>query len=304
VDINNYENPFASSEREIGQMDVEIEEEELLRETIRRLFLEVYELDDEQIGRKEKLMRDAGSWFGSKLARASGLQGSHEQLRDREGLKQYQEMLKDDRGKGKKMIQAFMKGDVTVLHSFDFVAATSRADLGGTDSTGLASDWIKKYGKRGKDSLSVVAFFEPVTSSIATRNSLNNNANFVATARGVILKGYPTYVGEHDSFTQTLGAIDDKMKKHWKNSGIPKRPDTEMDDYGAFIGITNLRRLRRVGYSNETILDNWTVVGTYINEEESLNPADIQAYVDDSLAIGLPCNVYDQDGGLVKRHEP
>lgn len=39
VDINNYENPFASSEREIGQMDVEIKEEELLRETIRRILL-------------------------------------------------------------------------------------------------------------------------------------------------------------------------------------------------------------------------------------------------------------------------
>jgi len=276
----------------------------LLRETIRRILQEVYELDDEQIHRKEKLMRDAGSWFGSKLARASGLQDEHGQEKDRFGLQGYQEMLRNGRGnEGKKMIRAFMQGDVTILHSFDFVAATSRADLGGTDSTGLASDWIKKYGKRGKDSLSVVAFFEPVTSSIATRNSLNNNANFVATARGVILKGYPTYVGEHDSFTQTLGAIDDKMKKHWKNSGIPKRPDTEMDDYGAFMGITNLRRLRKVGYSNETILDNWTVVGTYINEEESLNPADIQAYVDDSLAIGLPCNVYDQDGGLVKRHQ-
>jgi len=40
VDINNYKNPFASREREIGQMDVEIGEEELLRETIRKIILE------------------------------------------------------------------------------------------------------------------------------------------------------------------------------------------------------------------------------------------------------------------------
>ena len=40
MDTRGYENPFASSEEEIGQMDVAVEEEELLRETVRRLILE------------------------------------------------------------------------------------------------------------------------------------------------------------------------------------------------------------------------------------------------------------------------
>lgn len=274
-----------------------------LRQYIRQLILEVYKLDDEQIHRKEKLQRDHGSWYGSKLAKAAGLQDEYAQEKDRFGLQQYQAKVKDQRH-GKKMIDAFMQGKITILHSFDFVAATSRSGLGGTSSKALASDWIRSYGNKGKDALSVVAFFEPPTSSIATRKPLNNNAQFVATARGVILKGYPVFVGEHDSFTQTLGAIDDKMKAHWKQSGIPKRPTEETDDYGAFMGISNIKRLKRVGYSNETILDNWTVVGTYINEEESINPADIQAYVDDSLSMGLPCNVYDADGKLVQRHIP
>jgi len=275
----------------------------LLRETIRRIIIEVYELDDEQMRRKEKLVRDQGYYYGSQLAKAAGLQDKYDQDSDRVGLQKYQEMLKDNR-KGKKMIQAFMQGDVTILHSFDFKGATATSGLGGTSSKGLASEWIKSYGKKGNDALSVVAFFEPPTSSIATRKALNNNAQFVATARGVILKGYPVFVGEHDSFTQTLGAIDDKMKAHWKQSGIPKRPDIERDDFGAFMGITNLGRLKKVGYSNETILDNWTVIGTYINEEVSLNPADIQKYVDDSLAIGLPCNVYGWNGELKMRYEP
>jgi hypothetical protein len=275
----------------------------ILRETIRRIIIEVYKLDDEQIRRKEKLEREQGHWYGSRLAKAAGLQDEYDQDSDRVGLQKYQEMLKDNR-KGKKMIQAFMQGDVTILHSFDFKGATHSSGLGGTSSEGLASEWIKSYGKKGNDALSVVAFFEPPTSSIATRKALNNNAMFVATARGVILKGYPVFVGEHDSFTQTLGAIDDKMKAHWKQSGIPKRPDIETDDFGAFMGITNLGRLKRVGYSNETILDNWTVVGTYINEEVSLVPADIQAYVDDSLSMGLPCNVYDVNGKLINRFEP
>lgn len=272
-----------------------------LRQYIRKLILEVYELDDEQISKKEKLQRDHGSWYGSKLAKAAGLQDEFIQEEERSGLQQYQEMLKDPRGQ--KMVQAFMNGDITVLHSFDFVGATARSGLGGTSSKGLASEWINAYGKRGNDALSVVAFFEPPTSSIATRVALTNNAQFVATERGVILKGYPVFVGERDSFTQTLGAIDDKMKAHWKNSGIPKRPSEEKNDYGAFMGITSLQRLKRVGYSNETILDNWTVVGTFINYSGK-SDGEIQKYVADSLSMGFPCNVYDPSGKLIERHIP
>jgi hypothetical protein len=39
VDTRGYENPFASSEEEIGQMDVPIEEEDILRESIRLIIL-------------------------------------------------------------------------------------------------------------------------------------------------------------------------------------------------------------------------------------------------------------------------
>ena len=41
MDTDNYENPFASSEKEIGQMDVQIDDELVLRETIRRLILAI-----------------------------------------------------------------------------------------------------------------------------------------------------------------------------------------------------------------------------------------------------------------------
>ena len=273
-----------------------------LRQYIRKILREVYELDDEQLRRQYDLRRNQGWHYGSRLAKAAGLQSASGQIDDRHGLQQYQEMVKDSRD-GKKMIDAFMQGKVTILHSFDFRGATSRFGMGGTTSKKLASEWIQSYGKKGKDALSVVAFFEPPTSSIATRVPLNNNAMFIASAQGVILKGYPVFVGEHDSFTQTLGAIDDKMKAHWKNSGIPKRPSEEKDDTGAFMGITNLKRLKRLGYSNETILDNWTVVGTYISYANK-SDGDIRKFVADSLSIGLPCNVYDPKGKLLERHEP
>jgi len=40
VDTRGYDNPFASSAEEIGQMDVAVEEEELIRESVRRIILE------------------------------------------------------------------------------------------------------------------------------------------------------------------------------------------------------------------------------------------------------------------------
>ena len=41
MDIDNYKNPFAASDKEIGQMDVQIDEEDVLRESIRAIILEV-----------------------------------------------------------------------------------------------------------------------------------------------------------------------------------------------------------------------------------------------------------------------
>ena len=41
MDTDTYKNPFATTEEENGQMNVAIEEEELLRETIRRLILSI-----------------------------------------------------------------------------------------------------------------------------------------------------------------------------------------------------------------------------------------------------------------------
>lgn len=61
MDTDNYENPFASSEREIGQMDVAIEEEDVLRESIRAIILEVggYQCNKHSLG----WIDDAGTWI-------------------------------------------------------------------------------------------------------------------------------------------------------------------------------------------------------------------------------------------------
>ena len=39
--LNNYENPFASSAEEIGQEDVPVDDEMILREMVRRIILQL-----------------------------------------------------------------------------------------------------------------------------------------------------------------------------------------------------------------------------------------------------------------------
>ena len=52
MDTDNYENPFASSEKEIGQIDVPIDEEDVLRESIRAIILEAndYQCNKHSLG--------------------------------------------------------------------------------------------------------------------------------------------------------------------------------------------------------------------------------------------------------------
>ena len=276
-----------------------------LRQYIRRILQEVYELDDEQRKRKNSIIDKHGYWYGSKLAHAAGLEDPEDQVHDRFLLSQYQDEL--DTSQGRKLVDAFVNGKITILHSMTYEGATSSAGLGGDKNKAASiSSWIKSYGKKGNDTLSTVAYFGAPTDSIQSRQQISGNSEFVLKAKGVILKGYPVFVGEQDVFSHTVGAIDDKMKSHWKNSGIPKRPNrdnVDRGDDGSILGMTRLGRLKKKGYSSETLLDNWTVIGTYINVATN-SEGDVRNFVKDSLSIGIPCNVYDPKGKLLQRHEP
>ena len=280
-----------------------------LRQYIRQLLFEVYELDDEQRKRRNQLIDRYGYQYGSQLARAAGLDLARDQLEDRFLLQQYQEELNDPQGR--KLKAAFMNGDVTILHSMTYQGSTMRMGLGGDkDKEAMASDWIKSFGKKGNATLSTSAYFGAPTESIKAKR-LIGNAEFVISAKGLILKGYPVFVGTADLFSQTIGALDDKVKAHWKSSGTVKRPNKDnviIGDDGSLRGITRLGRLRKVGFSGETLLDNWTVIGTYISDTNDRgfprSQEELQAWIDDSLKMGLPCNVYGTDGKLIKRFEP
>jgi hypothetical protein len=274
-----------------------------MKYSLKHRLYEVYELDDEQKYRRDQLHRS--SWNGPEMAHLAGLDTSEEQRRDRKGLQFYQDNIQSRSG-GRKLIRAFRNGEVLVLHDMAYEGAAARSGMGGSkDMKMLPSQWIEKYGMTGGDTLSTVAYYSSADSDLPGYQ-LWGNGQFVFQSRGLIMKGYPVYVGKSDTMTQTLGALDDKIKSHWTNSGIPKRPAASRVSWGdngeLGSGIETLRMLRKNLLSPEALLDNWTVTGTFINSSHHPD-SQVQAWIEDSLSIGLPCNVYNGDGNLT-RHEP
>jgi len=66
VDTRGYENPFASSVDEIGEWYVAVEEEDLIRESVRRLILEVsdFQCNNHSLG----FIDDKGNWLDTEGA--------------------------------------------------------------------------------------------------------------------------------------------------------------------------------------------------------------------------------------------
>ena len=66
MDTRGYENPFASREEEIGQMDVQIDDESILRESIRTIILEAsdFQCNNHSLG----FIDDKGNWLDTEGA--------------------------------------------------------------------------------------------------------------------------------------------------------------------------------------------------------------------------------------------
>ena len=263
----------------------------LLKQYIEKLLREIYDLSPEEEARIEKLK---GFYDKSQYdnRRAFALQTREEQITDRTFLQTYQNDLKQS-PVGKKMISAFVAGSITILHSTTYRGFTYRIGKSDGDAFYDAAKWIKKYGKKGKDTLSTVAFPVSTSNSLPTKALSDDysNAYSVQEARGVILKGYPVYVSEVDVMSQTLGAVPAKVKKHQAQSGIAKRPKNDTEA----APIYSLEHIKSLGAANEVLLDNWTVVGTYISYPEKQGRGALKQtkrFVQESLKIGLPCNIY------------
>jgi hypothetical protein len=258
-----------------------------LRQYIRQIIKEVYELSDKdkEFAKSMGIDPDGDSGYGT--ARALGLQSKGRIIEDRKALQQYQRKLKST-PEGKKLIQQFMNGkDVTIMHAINYQGfATNRGikSKNRVDNEMPFQRWLNQYGRKGKDVLSTVASSKPLGTSFYAGVS-NRDA---ARGFGFIMKGYPVYISEHDVMSQTLGALPAGLVKHQEQSGVAKRP-------GEFTyeGITK----PGFGWAGEVLLDNWTVIGTYMDIYGNSSLAIFEGLARDSMNMPKPLPMYIYNDG-------
>ena len=258
----------------------------MLRNYIRNLILELYELEPEDIKRRDHIKQEGDFWSWDDTARALGLQ-SKEQIRaERTQLQEYQNRLRSH-AQGPQMIQAFQQGKISACHNpFYSSFASQRGEKQGFGRS--LSKWLKTYGANSKDMLSCVAFTQPIGEA-PSETGINRRA-FTA-SMGFYMQGFPVYVNENDVMSQTLGGLPQGLVKHQQASGIAKRA-------GADVVKSELYGLDW-DWAGEVLLDNWQPVGIYINMEmvarwdypnEGLADA-----MRSALATGLPLYMFDDD---------
>ena len=268
-----------------------------LRQYIRQILFEVYELSDkdEEFAKSLGIDPEDDSGFGS--ARALGLQSKEQIIKDRKALQDYQDRLRST-PEGKKLIQQFMNGkEVTIMHGINYEGYASMRGIKSKNRVNPErpfQSWIGKYGRRGKDVLSVVASDKPLGTSF--KAGFQNDA--VAKGFGFIMKGYPVYISESDVMSQTLGALPAGLVKHQEQSGVAKRP-----------GELRYDRIiePEFGWAGEVLLDNWTIIGTYMDIASITNTAMFEGLARDSMIMykPLPMYIY-HDGnfvGIIKNKE-
>ena len=268
----------------------------MIRELIRQILLEVYELSQEDLDRRAELEEE---WelmgYGvpdNRTWRALGLQDKEEIEKERKGLQDYQAKLRST-PKGQKLIQDFMtgKGNVTCAHSITYqgMAVGVGVKTPGKTSKTIFTDWLKKYGSSNKDMLSTVAWSEPLGTPPKKKK---DNARVIAFESGFFMKGYPVLVSKNDTMSQTLGSLPPGLIKHQKASGIAKRGGKGGYKYGAIDGT------KKWQWSGETLLDNWEPIGIFINIGDLFDRYEEVGYFlrEDAESTGLPVWVITENG--------
>ena len=258
----------------------------MLRNYIRKLILELYELEPEDIKRRDQIKQRGDFWKWDDTARALGLQSREQIESERSHLQAYQTRLRAH-AQGPQMIQAFQQGKISVCHNpFYSSFASQRGEKQGFGRS--LSKWLKTYGANSKDMLSCVAFTQPIGD--APSETGINRRGFTA-SMGFYMQGFPVYVNENDVMSQTLGGLPQGLVKHQQASGIAKRA-------GADVVETELYGLDWE-WAGEVLLDNWKPVGIYINLGMGFgNQDEGEALADamrSALATGLPLYMFDDD---------
>ena len=283
----------------------------LLRETIRRLILEIKPLDD--LDREEQERRGITSDDDSRTnakeqRRVYGLQSEEEQEEDRSIMQMYHKQLHSSE-EGKQLIKQFQTGQgVTVWHSIGYDSVASKAGAKRRDKIagifpgqkhggsghGTMQKWYRRFGSRiQKDQISACATSSSIGESIPSDAFDADNGGVVLRGVGFILQGYPAIVSVYDQMTQTLGSLSQALLQHQKSSGVAKRS-------GSLDGMIIAPDF---GFAGETVVDNWKAVGAYLNlgaldQEGDLGKnggrsRDFIKVFWDALQTGLPVHVYD-----------
>lgn len=225
-----------------------------LRQYIRRIILEDYELTDDDI---ESWRHRSSEWEKSNEeirqtvdSRGMGIQSKSAIQRDKKAMRDWHKLMK----KNPQFVKQFMEGKVQILHSITYEGTYSSKDQQ-IESPTPFSNWIKKFGRKSRDQISCVAANAPIGADPHLWDwDMGNGGAVYTEGFGFVMKGYPAFAAEHDVMTQTLSAISDDLKAFHKNSGQVKRSDSinTAIDPNNWLGV------------DELILDNWQIIGIYI----------------------------------------
>ena len=259
----------------------------LLRQIIRKIILEDYELTDKDIKRYRGWNRGEGQSDEEIRQtvddRGIGIQSKSAIQRDKQAMRDWHELMK----KNPQFVKQFMEGKVQILHSITYQGMFSSKDQQ-IESPTPFSNWIKKFGRTSRDQISCVAANAPIGADPRMWHWDEGNGGVVYTEGfGFLMKGYPAFAAEVDVMSQTLSAISDDLKDFHKNSGQVKRATDiwEAIDPNDWLG------------ADELILDNWKIIGIYILDYYwDIEEGD--AIIDDALNQGVP--VYKVDSKTYK----
>ena len=267
----------------------------LLKQYIRNIILEVYELSDEDIARVKNFKDENGVQrpIGDFAKRALGLQDKETIKQDRAYLTDYSNRLPDN------IKKEFMNPkNITIAHSINYDGYA--VSMGAKASrTMLPHRWVKKYGMQSRDQLSTVAVWGDIlNNNIPNGKNLGGNpASVLYESRFFwVLKGYPVFIAKKDMMTQTLGALPKGLVNHQKSSGVAKRVSPNQ---GSFNEIINLDWIKNIGFAEEVILDNWQIIGGGINLRE-LTLLEFKDIAESALEVLPEISIYIDGNNLGK----
>jgi hypothetical protein len=220
-------------------------------------------------------------------ARVHGLQSADQVKADRGHMSAYQ--MKFDRAG---FTQGINSGEFTVLHDIGY-ASRQATGVGARGGFNLMN-WMDNYSSGGKNTLSTIMIPENIEdieaqglgatyskardkieawgeknkgidprANVGTAAGVLTLDNFAGMLKGaslgVVLKGYPVYVGMEDLGSQTITSLPDRLIQHQAQSGVSKRPNPD-----ASVIYTS-DELREIGAADELLIDNWKVVGLWVN---------------------------------------